>query len=147
MEIQSPAQVHRRRRRVSFGCDHRRQGQPVRHHPRLRQILRRHRLRDHPMSRAKPMLGRILTTVLLALALAPAAGATGKFKVLHNFGSGTDGKGHSGAPILDSHGNLYGATAGGGEYGNGTVYELTPQANGTWNETILHNFTAGSDGG
>jgi uncharacterized repeat protein (TIGR03803 family) len=32
----------------------------------------------------------------------------------------------SGALVFDAQGNLYGMTAGGGIYGHGTVYKLTP---------------------
>jgi hypothetical protein len=93
--------------------------------------------------------------LILAVALASmppsSAHAAGKFKVLHNFGSGTDGSGPYGAPILDSQGNLYGVTGSGGtgkcsDYGCGTVFELTPQTHGTWKEAILHSFTSGSGG-
>jgi uncharacterized repeat protein (TIGR03803 family) len=41
--------------------------------------------------------------------------------------------------ILDTSGNLYGTTAGGGEYGDGIVFELT-SGSGVWDETILHSF-------
>ncbi len=44
----------------------------------------------------------------------------------------------------DAAGDLYGTTTGGGEFGQGTVYELK-RANGTWNETVLHSF-GGPDG-
>ena len=97
--------------------------------------------------KAKP----ILVMLGLMLALASSAPARSRFKVLHSFGSGKDGSGPYGQPVLDSQGNLYGVTGSGGtgqcsDYGCGTVYELTPQANGTWSESILHDFTAGSDG-
>lgn len=46
---------------------------------------------------------------------------------------------------MDAAGNLYGATIYGGEYGLGTLYELTPTT-GYWNRTILHTFAGGSDG-
>src|SRR5438309_7617922 len=65
---------------------------------------------------------------------------------LHNFGNGADGKTLYGGVISDASGNLYGTTfdggayAIGGRYGAGTVFELSPQANGTWSETILHSF-------
>jgi hypothetical protein len=89
----------------------------------------------------------ILVVLGLMLALASTALARSKFKILHNFGSSNDGYTPGGALLLDSHGSLYGGTAGGpGEYGNGTVYELAPQADGTWSETILHAFSAGSGG-
>lgn len=61
--------------------------------------------------------------------------------VLHEFGNGTDGSGPGYGLIFDASGNLYGVTVSGGTgNGGGTVYELTPTANGTWNETILFNF-------
>jgi uncharacterized repeat protein (TIGR03803 family) len=59
--------------------------------------------------------------------LTPAAGGTWAETVLHNFGNGTDGKypGY-GALIFDSAGNLYGTTSGGGKYGGGMIFEITP---------------------
>jgi uncharacterized repeat protein (TIGR03803 family) len=49
--------------------------------------------------------------------------------------------------ILDASGNLYGTTFQGGRYGYGSVFELTPEAAGTWSEKILHSFNHnGSDG-
>ena len=62
--------------------------------------------------------------------------------VLHNF-VGHSGDGHTPACTLvfDAAGNLYGTTSSGGGPSNaGTVFELSPNANGTWKETILHNF-------
>jgi uncharacterized repeat protein (TIGR03803 family) len=48
---------------------------------------------------------------------------------------------------FDSQGNLYGV-ANGGTGGYGTVWQLAPPSgSGAWKETILHNFTGGSDGG
>ncbi len=46
---------------------------------------------------------------------------------------------------LDASGNLYGATAGGGAFGEGMVFKLSP-SNGSWTLTDLHDFTGGSDG-
>jgi uncharacterized repeat protein (TIGR03803 family) len=43
-------------------------------------------------------------------------------------------------------GSLYGTTYGGGKYGSGTIFTLK-NVNGTWQETILYNFTGGNDGG
>jgi uncharacterized repeat protein (TIGR03803 family) len=49
--------------------------------------------------------------------------------------------------IMDAEGNLYGTTHGGGVAGWGTVFELSPNDNGTWNETIIHSFlNSPSDG-
>ena len=48
--------------------------------------------------------------------------------------------------IFDSVGNLYGTTWGGGAYGNGYVFELSP-VGGSWAETVVYSFTGGADGG
>jgi uncharacterized repeat protein (TIGR03803 family) len=63
-------------------------------------------------------------------------------QVLYNFDGGY---GSYGNLVSDASGNLYGTTGGGGAYGHGTVFELTPNADGGWTETILHSFN-GSDG-
>jgi uncharacterized repeat protein (TIGR03803 family) len=66
--------------------------------------------------------------------------------ILHNFsGALTDGYGASGL-VLDASGNLYGTTSYGGTYKGGIVFELTPGAGGVWTETVLHNFSGGTDG-
>ena len=61
--------------------------------------------------------------------------------VLHNFGIGYDGYYPESGVTFDSAGNLYGTTFLAGSDGYGIVYELTPSADGTWTETIIHNFT------
>jgi hypothetical protein len=99
--------------------------------------------------------GTLLSLSVAALLSTSLSAQTPQLKVLHNFavyGSNTDGSIPYGPLALDSKGNLYGVTNVGGtvrcgtDYGCGTVFELSPQAEGTWNETILHNFTAGGDG-
>jgi uncharacterized repeat protein (TIGR03803 family) len=63
-------------------------------------------------------------------------------KVLHHFSSnGTDGIRPYAGVIIDGSGNLYGTTSGGGTTGAGIVFELTPHANGSWTEKILHSFS------
>ncbi|HYW76133.1 MAG TPA: choice-of-anchor tandem repeat GloVer-containing protein [Gammaproteobacteria bacterium] len=63
--------------------------------------------------------------------------------ILHSFGTGTDGQYPKSGLVLDSAGNLYGTTSGGGEFGVGTVYEISPS--GT--ETVLYSFgSSGNDG-
>jgi len=66
--------------------------------------------------------------------------------VLYRFGGGNDAASPTGDIAFDSSGNLYGTTTSGGSYQKGTVYELTPTDQG-WTESILWNFTGGSDGG
>jgi uncharacterized repeat protein (TIGR03803 family) len=46
---------------------------------------------------------------------------------------------------LDSAGNLYGTTAGGGTFANGVVFELSPSG-GTWTYAALHEFDGPDDG-
>jgi uncharacterized repeat protein (TIGR03803 family) len=41
---------------------------------------------------------------------------------------------------LDSAGNLYGTAQYGGAHGEESVFELSPEGDGTWTETILHTF-------
>jgi uncharacterized repeat protein (TIGR03803 family) len=65
-----------------------------------------------------------------------------QFSILHAFGAPGDGEGAGGPLALDQKGNLYGVT-GGGVYKGGTVFELTPGANGQWTETIIHSFPDG----
>ena len=76
-------------------------------------------------------------------------------KVLHSFGSGTDGINPSANLIFDAAGNLYGTTTYGGIHtctdydgkpGCGTVFELSPREDGGWTETVLHSFGRGTDG-
>jgi uncharacterized repeat protein (TIGR03803 family) len=69
--------------------------------------------------------------------------------VLYNFGGFVgDSQVPLGTLVFDASGNLYGTTASDGQYGYGTVFELTPPAAGgaPWTENILHNFKGGSDG-
>jgi uncharacterized repeat protein (TIGR03803 family) len=66
--------------------------------------------------------------------------------VLYSFKGGPDdGLDSESALLLDSAGNLYGTTAGGGPSNNGTVFKLSPDGAGGWTETILHAFN-GTDG-
>ena len=83
------------------------------------------------------------------------AWASSTEKVLHTFTSGRDGAHPSfGSLVFDNAGNLYGTTIDGGtpkcgpfgRGGCGTVYQLTPNPDGTWKENILYRFPGGADG-
>jgi len=64
--------------------------------------------------------------------------------VLHSFTGGSDGSAPDDSSlIIGADGSLYGATPGGGDSGNGVVFELTPSLDGSWSENVLHSFSGG----
>ncbi len=72
--------------------------------------------------------------------LSPNLDGSWSESVLLNF-IGTNGLYPETGLTLDSAGNLYGTTTSGGIAGYGTVFELSPNLDGTWSQTILHSFT------
>src|SRR5258708_902763 len=85
-----------------------------------------------------------LIGVVALFTLAPLMSAQSTFQSLFNFAL-WDGKWPR-TSILDKAGNLYGTTQAGGTSSEGVIFKLTPNADGSWTRTILHNFTGGSDG-
>ena len=74
--------------------------------------------------------------------LAPGTNGAWSGKVLHFFGeTSDDGCSSLAALTFDRKGNLYGTTDTGGEHGMGTVFELTPQADGSWAEKVIWSFS------
>jgi uncharacterized repeat protein (TIGR03803 family) len=68
----------------------------------------------------------------------------GNETVLHSFAGGsTDEADPKAGVIVDDTGDVYGTTFRGGSGGKGTAFKLDT----TNTETVLHNFTGGSDGG
>jgi uncharacterized repeat protein (TIGR03803 family) len=65
-------------------------------------------------------------------------GASWTQTVLYTF-TGPDGDKPS-SIVFDPAGNIYGTTVYGGAYGFGTVFQLSPQADGSWHESLLHSF-------
>src|ERR1700759_3913226 len=95
-------------------------------------------------SLVRPLLAG--ASVLILVAGAESAQATGKEKVLHSFtgyATGQDGGLPYGGVVLDDAGNLYGTTFNGGANDYGTVFKIAPNGK----ETILHSFVNdGQDG-
>lgn len=81
----------------------------------------------------------ILATGTLTLAITASA----EYKVLYKFTMSEGAFPYS--VIVDAAGNLYGTTQYGGAYGGGTAFKLTPQPDGSWKRSKLHNFN-GADG-
>lgn len=103
------------------------------------------------MPRSKLLITMLVTVLGLSTIANPLFGAD-NIEVLHSFGKPPDGGDPVANLIFDNAGNLYGTTYSGGTYdcgynfGCGTVFRLTPERNGQWNETVLHYFTGGGDG-
>jgi uncharacterized repeat protein (TIGR03803 family) len=74
--------------------------------------------------------------------LLPASGGVWSIKILHSFDQSAktrDGWGPLAGLVRDSSGNLYGTTEFGGDHGAGTVFEVSPQSDGTWSEQVIHS--------
>jgi uncharacterized repeat protein (TIGR03803 family) len=85
-----------------------------------------------------------ISRVLIAIVIGGmmTIGATAQTeKILYSFTGGSDGGAPQGGLVLDGKGNLYGTTQQGGSNSGGTVFELTPNSNGTWTEQVLYSFT------
>jgi uncharacterized repeat protein (TIGR03803 family) len=67
---------------------------------------------------------------------------SGNETVLYSFTGGADGGFPFGGVVLDSKGNLYGTTNGGGASGAGVVFKIDKSGS----ETVLYSFTGGNDG-
>lgn len=86
--------------------------------------------------------------LIVTLLSVPGTWATDKYKTLYNFADhsgGKDGWSPQSSLIFDAAGNLYGTAATGGAYGFGAVFELSPERDGSWTESVLHSFD-GTDG-
>jgi uncharacterized repeat protein (TIGR03803 family) len=102
--------------------------------------------------RLRNILAVLWALVFCGLAV-PVFGQT--LTTLYSFGGGADGAYAVAGVKFDAKGNLYGITNSGGNdecnsslsTGCGTVFELTPNADGSWSESVLHVFSESSDGG
>src|SRR5579859_3635195 len=69
--------------------------------------------------------------------------------LLYSFAGNPDAANPWGALVLDSQGNLYGATVDGGactqSIGCGSAFELTPLSGGGWSEKVLYSLPGGGD--
>jgi len=84
-------------------------------------------------------------TFLFVIALSVTTAAATTTDVIFSFGE-DEGEYADTDLETDSAGNIYGTTVLGGDFGSGTVFQLTPTPNG-WVHTVLYSFTGGVDGG
>jgi uncharacterized repeat protein (TIGR03803 family) len=84
----------------------------------------------------------ILAIFALAMVLVHGAGAASTTKVIYSFAGDEDGEYPDTELVRDGAGNLYGTTVQGGDFGSGTVFQLTPSGA----HTVLYSFTSGADG-
>ena len=91
--------------------------------------------------------GTLLAGFLLSSAQIAAQAPPPPLATLYTFRGATDGYTPA-ALALGGDGVLYGVSEG-GTYGFGTVFSLAPPIAplGTWNKTVLYNFTGGSHDG
>jgi hypothetical protein len=66
--------------------------------------------------------------------------------VLYSFTNRSDGANSDAALIFDKAGNLYGVTWYAGAYGWGVVFKLATNSDGSWTESVLHQFKGDKDG-
>jgi uncharacterized repeat protein (TIGR03803 family) len=92
-------------------------------------------------------MAAIMAAIGCALSTPAQAPVQYQYKILHSFAAHGDGSEPQGRVVFDQKGNLYGTTEAGGAYNGGTAFELTPNANGQWTETILHSFADGATDG
>ena len=82
--------------------------------------------------------------------LSPSSSGTWSHKALYRFKNGTDGS--SGIPqFMDANGNIFGTALFGGNTTNcqdgcGTIWELSPNSNGTWTFNVIYTFLGVPDG-
>jgi len=68
------------------------------------------------------------------------------YNVLYRF-NGREGAFTNEGVIQDKQGNIYGATTGDGAFGCGTVFQLSPKAEGGWSYNVLYNLRGGLSAG
>jgi len=88
-------------------------------------------------------IGNAAPVFVIALSLVAASATT--TDVIFSFEQG-EGEYADTDLETDNAGNIYGTTVLGGDFGGGTVFQLSPTANG-WEHAVLYSFTGGADGG
>jgi len=77
--------------------------------------------------------------------LSPTPSGPWKERVLYSFAGSPDGASSISGLVFDAAGNMYGTTSEGGA-GKGTIFELSPNGDGTWTESVAYSFAGAPDG-
>jgi uncharacterized repeat protein (TIGR03803 family) len=104
--------------------------------------------------RSSALLSRFRKGVTFAIVLLSAMGAfaatpvTYTENVLYSFGpSSTDARPGQNGLVFDKAGNLYGNAQYGGQNNGGAVFELSPDGQGGWTESVIYSFKANATDG
>ena len=89
------------------------------------------------------VLAPAVLSALLLVAARPVQAQTGRD--IYRFKNSPDGSDPQ-SSLTSFEANFYGTTAGGGVFGDGTVFELSADGGGDWHETVLYSFPGGADG-
>src|SRR5258708_16609664 len=87
---------------------------------------------------------RSILAIVAPFALLVSAASASSTKVVYSFAGGGDGEYLDTDLVMDGAGNIYGSTVQGGDFGSGTVFQLSPSATG-WTHTVLYSFKGGTD--
>ena len=92
--------------------------------------------------------GRLIgsAAILWLLALSGMTLKASTTEIIYSFAGDEDGEYLDTDLAIDGVGNLYGTSVLGGEFGGGTVWQLSPVGD-SWVHTVLYSFTGGADGG
>lgn len=83
---------------------------------------------------------RTLCLLVLTAVLAVESARAQTETVLHSFTGNPDGANSDSRLTPDGLGNFYGTTTYGGQFGAGSVFELSPNGSGGYNEIVIYSF-------
>ena len=84
--------------------------------------------------------------ILAIVAIFAVSSWAASTQVIYSFAGDEDGEYADTDLVMDKLGDIYGTTVQGGDFGSGTVFELSPSGDG-WVHTVMYSFTGGRDGG
>jgi uncharacterized repeat protein (TIGR03803 family) len=120
-------------------------GSSSRPDPQFQKLKRSRQKKEERTMNPLNQLNKITLLFVLVLALSLTMATAASTDVIFSFEE-DEGEYADTDLETDSAGNIYGTTVLGGDFGGGTVFQLSPTPNG-WVHTVLYSFTGGADGG